>query len=180
MATYIALLRAVNLGAHNRIAMADLRDLVEHVGGVEPRTLLQSGNVVFESGARSAAKLEAALEAEARKRLDLNTGFFVRTAKEWGAVMERNPFPREAARDPAHLLVMALKEAPSAAQAKALAAFEGPEKARVDGRHAYLVYPNGVGRSKLTVALIERKLGTRGTARNWNTVGKLMALAQED
>src|SRR5207249_1045546 len=116
---------------------------------------------------------------EARKRLGLQADCFVRTAEEWKAIVAHNPFPKEAERDPGHLLVMFLKDAPARNDVEALqAAITGPEVVRATGRHAYIVYPNGIGRSRLTNALIERKLGTPGTGRNWNTVLKLRALAE--
>jgi uncharacterized protein (DUF1697 family) len=74
---------------------------------------------------------------------------------------------------------MCLKDAPAAAAVRALqAAITGRETVRTWGAHAYLVYPDGVGRSRLTIALIERTLGSRGTGRNWNTVLKLEAATQ--
>ena len=89
-----------------------------------------------------------------------------------------NPFPEEAERDPSHLLVIFLKEAPDRKDVMALqSAIKGREVVRAKGRHAYVVYPDGIGRSRLTSALIEKKLATRGTGRNWNTVLKLGAAA---
>ena len=132
---------------------------------------------MFRSKARSGAQLERLLEAEAKKRLSLEADCFVRTAQEWKAIVAHNPFPTEAERDPAHLVVMFLKEPPKAKDVAALrAAITGPEIVRATGMHAYIVYPNGIGRSRLTNTLIERTLGTRGTGRNWNTVLKLGAL----
>ena len=94
----------------------------------------------------------------------------MRTAAEWDAVVASNPFPDEAASDPGHLVVMALKAAPDAAAVAALqASVAGRETVRAVGRQAYLVYPDGIGESKLTIKLIEKHLGTRGTGRNWNT-----------
>ena len=91
-----------------------------------------------------------------------------------------NPFPREAERDPGHLLAYFLKGTAQAEHVEALqAAIKGREIVRGEGRQAYIFYPDGIGRSKLTVALIEKKLGTRATGRNWNTVLKLGALASE-
>jgi uncharacterized protein (DUF1697 family) len=178
MAIHIGLLRAVNLAGHNRIAMADLRALVTALGMQDVRTLLQSGNVVFRSAVRTGAQLERSLEGAAMKRLGLDTDFFVRTVSDWNALVAGNPFPEEAERDPGHLVVMFLKEAPNDEQVSALQkAITGREVVRAKGRHAYLVYPDGIGRSRLTTALIERKLATRGTGRNWNTVLKLGALA---
>jgi uncharacterized protein (DUF1697 family) len=178
MSTHVALLRAINLPAHNKVTMTDLRDLLAQLGFGDPRSLLQSGNLVFQSPTRTGARLERFLELEAEKRLDLHTDFMVRTAGEWDTVVAHNPFPDEAKRDPAHLLVMFLKDAPDAQAVKLLnAAITGREIVRADGKHAYIVYPDGVGRSRLTTAIIEKKLGTRGTGRNWNTVLKLGALA---
>jgi uncharacterized protein (DUF1697 family) len=173
----IALLRAINLPSHNEVGMAELRALCSELGLEDPRSLLQSGNLVFGS-ALGAQRLEGLLEGEAKKRLGLETDFFVRTAREWKAVIAANPFPEEAHRDPAHLVVVALKDAPDAKAVAGLQeAISGREVVRAKGRQAYIVYPDGIGRSRLTAALIDRKLGTRGTARNWNTVLKLAALA---
>jgi uncharacterized protein (DUF1697 family) len=178
MTTWIALLRAVNVGGHNRVAMADLGALLADLGCTNPRSLLQSGNLVFGSSGRAGQSLEARLEAGARERLQLDTEFLVRTAAEWDALVAGNPFPAEAKNDPGHLLVMCLKGSPARSAVTALErAIPGRERVRVSGREAYLVYPDGVGRSRLTAALIERHLGTTGTARNWNTVLKLQALA---
>lgn len=180
MTIHIALLRGVNVGGHNLVAMSDLRDLLTQLGFFEARSVLQSGNLVFRSTARTNADLERLLEVQAEKRLDLHTDFLVRTAKEWKAVVARNPFPNEAERDPGHLVVLFLKSAPNVKDVEALQrAITGPEIVRADGRHAYIVYPAGIGRSRLTNTLIENKLGTRGTARNWNTVLKLAALAKD-
>ena len=179
MTIHIGLLRAVNLGAHNRVAMADLRYLLTALGMRAPTTLLQSGNVVFGGGARTTEQIETLLENGAAKRLGLNTEWFVRTAEEWQAVIAGNPFPKEAKIDPGHLVMMSLKDAPSPSAVKALQdAIKDREVVRAQGRHAYVVYPEGIGRSRLTMALIEKKLGTTGTARNWNTVLKLGALTK--
>src|SRR5262249_13651335 len=139
---------------------------------------LQSGNVVFRCAARKPAALELEIEAAILKKLKLETVVHVRTAGEWQDVIARNPFPSEAKSDPGHLLVTCLREAPSTKSVAELqAAITGPEIVRAHGRHAYIVFPEGVGRSKLTPALLDRKLGAGGTARNWNTVLKLGALA---
>jgi uncharacterized protein (DUF1697 family) len=176
VATYIALLRAVNVGGRKPVAMAALRSLATDIELTNPRTLLQSGNLVFGSEAR-AGEIETLLETEAQKRLGLDTTFFVRSAREWQAVIARNPFPKDAARDPSHLVVMFLKHAPASSAVAALrTAIKGSEVVRAHARHAYLVYPDGIGTSRLTTAVIERNLGT-GTGRNWNTVRKLAALA---
>ena len=157
MTIHIGLLRAVNLAGHNKIGMADLRDLLAAIGMQDARTLLQSGNVVFRSGAQTAAQLEAVLEKALAKRLGLETDFFVRDAADWKAMIAANPFPAEAKRDPGHLVVTFLKDAPSAESVKALqSAIKDREIVKAKGRHAYVVYPDGIGRSRLTTALMEK------------------------
>jgi uncharacterized protein (DUF1697 family) len=175
--TCIALLRAINLADHNAVRMADLREFLTRLGFGDVQTVLQTGNLVFQDDGRTGAQLEQLLETEARKRLKLETDFFVRTAIEWRAVIARNPFPQEAKRDPAHLVVMFLKDAPETKDVKALqAAITGREVVRAVGKHLYIVYRDGIGRSRLTNAVIEKNIHTRGTGRNWNTVVKLGAL----
>jgi uncharacterized protein (DUF1697 family) len=178
MTVHIALLRAVNVGGRS-LAMADLRTMLTDLGYENPRTLLQSGNAVFTAKSKpSVSTLEAKLEAEAQRRFGIGISFMLRTSAEWDAIIARNPFTGAAKTDPAHLLLMALKSAPAAAAIKALRDdYKGPETIHVTGRNAYLIYPEGIGRSKLTNMLIERKLGVAGTGRNWNTVLKLAALA---
>ena len=179
--TYFALLRGINVGGHKQVAMADLRELLTHTGFQDARSVLQSGNLVFRGDARPGAHLERLLEAAAAQRLALDTDFFVRTAREWKAAIAHNPFRVEAKRDPSHLVVQFLKDAPDSKDVKALqAAILGPEVVRAAGKQAYIVFPNGIGRSRLTNAVIEAKLGTRTTGRNWNTVLRLGALATID
>lgn len=179
MTTHIALLRGINVGGHQKAAMADLRDLFVKLGFGEVQSLLQSGNLVFQSEGRTTDEIERSLEIEAERRLGLQTDFFVRLASELKDIIRKNPFPKEAKDDPAHLVAMFLRDKPLAKQVAALqAAIAGPEQVQIDGKIAYIVYPEGIGRSKLTNTLIERKLATRGTGRNWNTVLKLAAMGE--
>jgi uncharacterized protein (DUF1697 family) len=179
MATCIGLLRAVNLGPHNKVSMADLRALLADMGLSNPQTLILSGNVVFGSPAQP-GRLERQIERAMDERLGITTDVFVRTAAEWSALIADNPFAAEARRDPGHLLGLLLKDEPTRAAAAALArAIPGRERVTIVGRQAYIVYPDGIGRSRLGMALIERTLGTRGTGRNWNTILKLRQAADE-
>lgn len=178
MTMNIALIRGINVGGHRKVSMADLRTWLESLGFAEVKSLLQSGNLVFRRDRRTGAQLERLLEAESAKQLALTADYFVRTAEEWKGMVSGNPFRREAVADPGHLVVMCLKDTPDHADVKALqAAITGPEIVRAGARHLYVSYPGGIGTSRLTNAVIEKKLGTRGTARNWNTVLKLDALA---
>jgi len=175
---HIALLRAVNVGGTGKLAMSDLRAFLESLGFENVRTYIQSGNAVFSGGAREGAELEAFLEQEALARLGLDTSFLVRSPGEWDDTIRANPFTGKAEQDPRRLLVMALKDAPSRTQFEALRdGYAGPEPFELIGKHLYVDYLEGSGNSKLTNVLIERKLETRGTARNWNTVLKLAEMA---
>lgn len=174
--TYVSLLRGVNVGGNKMVAMADLRALLTRLGFADVTSVLQSGNVVFGGPTRSGPRLERLLETEMEKHLGLTADVHVRTADEWRGVVKANPFRDEASRDPSHLLVTFFKEPLLEANVKALrAAITGPETLHANGRHLYMVFPKGIGNSKAGV-MIDRKLGARGTARNWNTVLKLAAL----
>jgi len=166
----IALLRAVNVAGHKMVAMSALRDMLTQLGFQNVRSVLQSGNLVFDSP-RASKNVEALLEKESAKRLGLETPFFVRSAAEWDAIIDANPFPKEAKDDPGRLVVLFLKNDGDGTTLQK--AIKGREVARGKGRQLYVFYPDGQGRSKLTNALIEKTLGTRATARNWNTVLKL-------
>ncbi len=179
MTIHVALLRGINVGGHNKIAMSMLRELFGELGFTGVKSLLQSGNLVFRSDQLAGAALERLLERETAKRLKVSADYVARSADEWNKIIARNPFPKEAKRDPSHLLVMFLKSAtPTKNEDVLRAAIKGPEIIRCDGKQLYAVYPAGIGRSKLTGSLIEQKLGTRGTARNWNTVLKLASLCE--
>lgn len=159
--------------------MSDLKALLNDLGFADMRSLLQSGNLVFDSKGKSGSELERLLERETEKRLKLRTSYFVRTATEWADIVAGNPFRDEAKNDPGHLVVSLLKHAPEAKDVETLqAAIRGREIIHRGSRHAYITYPDGIGRSKLTTGLIEKKLGSSATARNWNTVLKLHALTR--
>jgi uncharacterized protein (DUF1697 family) len=170
----VAFLRAVNVGGTAKVAMAELKALAEDIGLADPRTLLQSGNLVFEAGGKTAAALEKLLEREVAKRLAVETDIMVRTARELKTAMERNPFRKEAKNDPGRLHVHFLKAPASAAAVASLSRWiKGREAVKGAGSEVFIYFPDGAGASKLTNAVIERHLGARSTARNWNTVTKL-------
>jgi uncharacterized protein (DUF1697 family) len=171
----IALLRAVNVGGR-KLLMAELRQLAADLGLETPRTLIQSGNLVFGS-ALGDAELESLLERETLARLGVATDFIVRGPEEWRDLIAANPHHEMAKNDPSHLMVMVLKSPPGEAELAALKAWiPGREEVVAAGRQLYITYPDGAGESKLTNTAIERRLGVRGTARNWNTVNKLAAM----
>ena len=178
MSRCVALLRGVNVGGNKGVPMAGLKSLAERLSLAEPRTLLQSGNLVFSSGDEAEA-IETRLEAAIAAEMGVETQVCVRTAAAWRRLVKANPFPDFAKADPAHLLLVAFKRPPKPEGPEALAAvYHGPEQVRLAEGHAYITYPEGVGRSKLTPALLGRHLG-QGTARNWNTVLKLEGMLAE-
>ena len=178
LTTHIALLRGINVGGHRSVGMTDLRNFLTKLGFDDVRSLLQSGNVVLGSRARTGAELERFLEAESVKQFGIEIDFFVRAPEEWKSMIRQNPFRKEAELDPARLVVMLLKSPPRPEDVAALqASISGKEIVRAKGRHLYAFYPDGQGRSRLTNAVIERKLG-RCTGRNWNTVLKLALLSK--
>jgi uncharacterized protein (DUF1697 family) len=174
MARQVVLLRGINVGRNRRVPMAALR---EALGGyTDVVTHGQSGNVVLDAK-KSARALERELEALLAERLGLETRVVVRSRAQLQKVVDRNPLVT-VAQNPSRYLVTFLAEKPSAAAAGALRSDFGAEQAILDGQEVYSWHPDGLQRSKLA-ALIADGLGTVGTARNWNTVTKLLALASD-
>ncbi|MHB8465324.1 MAG: DUF1697 domain-containing protein [Acidimicrobiales bacterium] len=174
--TWIALLRGINVGGKRKLAMADLRLVLESLGLGEVRTVLQSGNALFAGPQVAAAKLERQIEAGIAADLDLDVKVLVRTADELAATYDDNPFVsrRVAAKElhVAFLSAPAEADKVAALDAKAFA----PDEFRVGERAIYLRLPNGVTGSKLPNW--ERALGVSVTVRNWNTVSRLRDLSQ--
>ena len=178
MTRSVALLRAVNLGPHNKVSMSALRDIAGGLGLADAQTIVQSGNLVFDDPRRrSTAQLETLLEAAVARHCGVTTEIFVRDANEWKAIVAANPFPSEATQDPGHLVVACGRGKIPLDRVEALQrAIVGREKVRAVGRELYVFYPDGIGRSKLTAAFMARHLGANGgTGRNWNTVQKIAA-----
>ena len=180
MPVYISLLRAINVGGRNKIKMDDLRGTCQSAGLTQPRTHLQSGNVVFASEETDALQLSQRIEDAIEQSHGFRPEVIIRTAAEFKDVLQRDPFPKARREDPSHLLVMFLSTAPrDEAVDGLLQRRQGPEKMIASGRELFLYYPNGIGRSKLTNALVESQLKRTGTARNWNTVTKLLEIAEQ-
>lgn len=180
MLTAVALLRGINVGSTRSLPMKQLCELCEGVGLQRPRTYIQSGNVVFNAAKRdlaaAAARLEAAIEADHGFRPDV----IIRTRDELAAAIEANPFADRGKSDPAKLLIMFLRSAPTVAVAKAIESVRREtEQLRLIGREVYIEFPKGVGKSKLSLAAVEKVLGIPGTTRNWNTTLKLLDMADE-
>lgn len=168
------LLRAVNVGGR-KVLMADLKRVTAQAGFDAPATLLASGNVLFGT-TLSAARTAETLEAAILKDLGVPTDVMVRDHTELAAVIAANPFPEQARTQPNRLLAMFLTGEPQGGLASLANACVAGEELRLGPGCLYISFPQGVGTSKLSNAVIERRLKVRGTGRNWNTVGKLHAL----
>ena len=180
MPVYISLLRGINVGGHKRIKMAELRALYESLGLAGAQTLLQTGNVVFKSDIDDPAQVCKLIEDGIEQQFGFHSQIILRTPDELRGVIERNPLFARSAFDPKKLLVMFLADIPALnAIDDLIEAHTGPESIDIDGREAYLYYPDGMGRSKLSNVLVEKKLGVAGTGRNWNTVTRLNELAED-
>jgi uncharacterized protein (DUF1697 family) len=173
------MLRAVNLGSHNQVQMTALRALYEALGLQDPQTYVQSGNVVFHTKERDPTALARKIENAIERSFGFRTPVLVRTRSELRDVVRRNPFARRSGIDPSKLLVLFLASHPGAeARDEVLKIKTEPEEVRIDGREAYMYFPNGMGRPKVSWVAIEKKLKTSGTGRNWNSVTKLLEIAE--
>jgi uncharacterized protein (DUF1697 family) len=178
MATQVVLLRGINLGSHNRVAMGDLRELLATLGYNGARTLLQSGNVVL-NAERDSEDLAAELEREIADRLGVRTPVVVRTREQLAAVVAHDPLG-DVAKQPKLYQVSFLSAEPDPKAMEAIAAIDvEPERFVHSGREIYAWHPEGIQRSRLARLLTDRRLGVTATARNWNTVAKLLELANE-
>jgi uncharacterized protein (DUF1697 family) len=173
---WIVLLRAVNLGARNKVPMAQLRTLLEEEAGYrDVRTYIASGNVLVD-GPRGKAAVARKLERLIADAFDVETIAIVRTPKEFLAVVAGHPFGRDTSRS--HVVFLA--DRPTAKAAESLAkADHSPDRAVVAGRDIYVQYPAGVQGARLSAARLERLLDIPGTHRNWRTVAALAELAAE-
>jgi len=184
MPTHVALLRGINLGRHNKVAMADLREIVSSLGHSDVATYIQSGNVVFTSRETDTARLATALERAIAERLEVRPHVVVLSSAELSKVVADNPFPAEADPKCVHAVfrgtdlgpeeIAAVEDAEQRAQQKG-----SRDEARVVGRTLFLHTPGGFGRSELATQMNRAgaaKVSAAGTARNWATVTKLLSL----
>src|SRR5690348_4266888 len=176
---YAALLRGINVGGNKIIKMDALRMLCESLGLSGAQTLLQSGNVVFQSEEKNRERLARRIEGGIEKKFGFEARVVVRSSTDLRRVIEKNPFKAGKTPNLSLLQVMFLDWKPEAsAFAELRSSYKGPEEMHLGGEELYIYYCNGSGNSKLTNDYIQRKLQVTGTARNWNTVGKLLELAE--
>lgn len=156
--------------------MAELKQLHEKMGHENVVTYLQSGNVVFDCSQVDRAKLTGAIEQEYRSELEIDTHVILRDVEEMASTIAKLPFPLNEEREPKFLNGIFLSKTPDTSAIKTLMQYEGPEEIQIIGDVLYVYYTEGSGRSKFNLALIEKNLKVRGTARNWNSVSKILEL----
>lgn len=159
--------------------MDELKAVHEALGLRDVLPYIQSGNVVFKSEDADPTQLRQQIEESIEKRFGFHVEVFVRTSAELEAIIEKNPFQGQSDKESKWVVVLFLAHCPNeAAQENLHKSYTGPEEIVVSGKEVYLYYTNGIGRSKLTLTLIEKKLKTLGTGRNWNTVLQLQDLTR--
>ena len=177
MGRMVALLRAVNVGGR-KLPMAELRALCGELGWSDVATYIQSGNLVF-TGRGKADEIEAELEKAIKESFGLDVPVIVRSKAQWAKYPDLNPFPQVAKDAPAKLHLLLSKRPPVKGAAEAIEArAKAGEQVRQAGDGLWLHYPEGAGTSKLTPSLIDRAIGSPGTARNFNTVLKLKEMLE--
>ncbi|HMD30355.1 MAG TPA: DUF1697 domain-containing protein [Candidatus Acidoferrales bacterium] len=180
MAVIISMLRGVNLAQHHRVKMDALRALYQSLKLRDPQTFIQSGNVLFRTEEKDLARLAARIQKGIETKFGFRSDVILRTVAEMKDVIRRNPFAARRGIDPRKLLVTFLATGPGAEiRRQCLAIKADPEELHIDGRELYIYFPNGVARPKLSWSVLERTLKTTGTARNWNSVQKLLEMARK-
>lgn len=179
MGVVISMLRGVNLGGHHKIQMGELKVLYESLGLRNVQTYINSGNVIFKTAGRDLARLGRKIEDAIESRYGFRPDVILRTPAEMREAIARNPYASRPGLEPSKMAVSFLAAEPSQEAVEKVLAIEAePEELRIDGRELYIYFPNGMARPKLSTALVERTLKTPGTSRNWNTVRKLLEIAE--
>jgi uncharacterized protein (DUF1697 family) len=179
MTGFVSLLRGINVGGNRKIRMDDLKELYESLGFKDVIPYIQSGNVVFHSDEADVTRLRRHIEDGIEKQFSFQVEVIVRTSAEISEIIETNPFRDQESKESKWVVVLFLAALPEdSAQEDLLKSYVGPEELFITGKELYIYYTNGIGRSKLSLSLIEKKLKTVGTARNWNTILQLQKLLQ--
>jgi uncharacterized protein (DUF1697 family) len=176
VARYAALLRGINIGPRNRIAMPALREALEEAGFEDVATYVQSGNVVLTSGAKADA-VRRKVEQVIAGSFGLDIPVLVRTKAELAAVVKRNPLEKVATEPKRYQVSFLDKKLPAKKLTELEAVAVPGEQVVAHGRELYAWHPAGVARSKLWAKLAGKSLGVTATARNWTTVEALLELA---
>ncbi|HXY09478.1 MAG TPA: DUF1697 domain-containing protein [Terriglobales bacterium] len=180
MPVFISMLRGVNVGGHNKVNMTELSALYESLGFDTPRTYVQSGNVIFRTSEKNAASIAKKIQDGIERTFGFRPAVVLRTAPELKKAIDANPFAGRRDIVPGKLLVTFLASDPGPDGLRRLAAFKShPEELHLNGSELYIYFPNGAGRSKLPWSSVEKLVGVTGTARNWNSVSKILEIAVE-
>jgi uncharacterized protein (DUF1697 family) len=180
MPVLISMLRGINLGSHNRIKMDDLRGVYKSLKLEDPRTYVQSGNVIFRTKEKNLATLANKIQDAIEKKCKCRPNVILRTTDELKKAVAATPFADRPDLEPGKILVTFLAAEPLQEAEKNLATYKDyPEELHLKGRELYIYFPNGAGKSKLPWSSVERLLKVTGTARNWNSVTKMLAMAEE-
>jgi uncharacterized protein (DUF1697 family) len=180
MPVLISMLRGVNLGPHNRIKMDALRALYLSLKFEEPRTYVQSGNVIFRSKEKDTAQVAKKIEKAIERTFGFRSDVILRTTDEVRSAIAASPFTGRKDVEPGKLLVTFLTVEPGPEARATLASFKGySEELHLKGRELYIYFPDGAGRSKLPWSQVAKLLKTTGTARNWNSVTKMLEIAEQ-
>lgn len=170
MATWVALLRAVNLGPTNRVAMPALREALERNGFANPRSYAASGNVIVSSPMRSAAKVAESVAVTVEQVCGKPIDVIVRSESAWRELVKANPFPDAALQRPAAMHAYVLSTAPPTGLARVQERLTEGESVELIGDVLYVDHAQGVQASTLSGAFLSKALGVQLTARNWRTV----------
>lgn len=180
MPVLVSMLRGVNLGSHNRIKMDALRALYTSLKLQDPRTYVQSGNVIFKTKEKNSPQLAKKIQSAIEKKFGCSPEVILRTTDELRKAIEATPFGDRPNLEPSKILVSFLDAAPPREAAGAFDKFKDyPEEVHLKGRELYIYFPNGAGKTKLPWSSVERLLKVTGTARNWNSVTNMLKMAEE-
>lgn len=177
MTKYLALLRGINIGGHNKVPMKALISLLAECGCENITTYIQSGNVIFDSHCRNRSKLSAEISQAILKRFEFSPAVMLLTASELQDAIADNPFPTDDGRALHFLFLEKQPENPDLERLTALK--KNAEKFVLGDKVVYLYAAEGVGRSNLAMS-VERCLGVATTGRNWNTVSRLASLLEAE
>ena len=180
MSSFVSLFRGINVGGNRKVRMDELKALHESLGLKDVVTYIQSGNVVFRSDDTvDTAEIAKRIEESFATTFGFHSQVMVRTSEELGEIVAHNPFQGQPEKESKWIVVLFLAHRLERSALEGLQqAYTGPEELHLIGQELYIYYPDGIGRSKLTLSLIEKKLKTVGTGRNWNTVLKLQELCR--
>jgi len=179
MPVVISLLRAINVGGHAVIKMADLRALYESMQFEGVQTYIQSGNVVFHTDEKDMAKLAKRIQGAIAKKFKVNPGAMLRTIGELRQVVAKSPFAKRRNVEPnkLHVTFLDAKLTPTACDQLRELPLITEEMIPID-REIFIYCSNGMGKAKIPWARVDKICATQGTARNWNTVIKLLEMAE--